>query len=153
MEVEIRQLPAKRLVGFRHVGPYREIGKAFERLEAWMKESGFRGGAMVAIYHDNPNQVPPGQLRSDACIEIPGDAVIPAGEAQIHEIPAGEYAWGRHLGPYSGLPQAWGTFLTAIPDTGRQVVDGPSFEIYVNDCCSVPPEEVITDLYQPVSRS
>lgn len=150
MSVEIRQVPAMRLVGVRHVGPYWEIGEAFARLGAWVQQAGLPCGAMIGVYHDDPREVPVEQLRSDACLEIGPDAVIDDPAVSVVELPAGDCAYLRHVGPYSGLPAAWDELIAGLAATGRTVRHACSFEIYVNDCTQVPPEEVITDLYQPV---
>lgn len=150
MSVEIRPVPAMRLAGVRHLGPYWEIGEAFARLRAWAEQAGLPPAALVGVYYDNPREVPVEQLRSDACLEIGPDVVVDDPAVSVIELPAGECAYLRHVGPYAGLPAAWGELIAGIRTLGRTIRAAPSFEIYVNDCTTVPPEEVITDLYEPV---
>ncbi len=150
MKVEFREISPLRVVGVRHIGPYWEIGEAFGRLGKWLETSGLPQGAMVGVYWDNPQEVAPDQLRSDACTTLPADAVIDDPAVTVFEIPGGTYACARHPGSYSGLPAAWGELIQEILRSGRIPGGGPSFEIYVNDCTCVPETELITDLYEHI---
>jgi AraC family transcriptional regulator len=151
MEASIVRLQGMRIVALRHVGPYHEIGSSFDRLMAWAITNQVPFITTLGIYHDDPKTTPLAELRSDACLHVNDDFVLPEGTPShfaVGEIPAGEYAKATHMGSYAGLGNAWGLFLgEAIPALGRPLADGPEFELYVNDCSKVPETEVHTDLY------
>jgi AraC family transcriptional regulator len=153
MDVEIKDMPELRVATVRHVGPYNQIPKAFERLGAVAGPAGLlqHSNAMIAIYHDDPESTPQDQLRSDAALVIPDGVALPEGLVEQH-IAAGRYAKTVHLGPYEQLGDAWARFLGEwVPASGNRIGDGVSFEIYKNTPAEVPKQELRTELYVPLA--
>jgi DNA gyrase inhibitor GyrI len=88
LDVAIEDRPALRLAKVPHVGPYADIGAAFERLHVgpyeqlpalwqqlfveWLPGSGqrLRPTASFEIYRNTPEEVPPGELRTDLYVPI-----------------------------------------------------------------------------------
>jgi len=153
MKVEIKQMPAMRLAAIRHVGPYMEIGKVFERLGRVGQESGLLsqpGAQMLAIYYDDPASTPAAQLRSDACIVVPAQTKLPP-SLKEQTLPAGKYASTLYVGPYDKLPGIWQQLFNEwLPSSGKQVT-GPGYELYLNMPGSVPPAELRTEICVPVA--
>jgi AraC family transcriptional regulator len=152
MQIEIEQLAPIRVAAVRHVGPYNQIGKAFERLGALAGPSGLvqpPNGPMLGIYHDDPRQTPAEKLRSDAGIAVQEGTPIPDG-LEEQRIPGGRYARVTHVGPYEGLSEAWPQFGISLGAGGYRMRAGPGFEIYRNDMSTTPKAELRTDLYMPV---
>jgi AraC family transcriptional regulator len=152
MTVRYEIIDALPVAAIRHAGPYRHIGRAFARLDAWAaKTDAFAGNRwLLAVYHDDPSRVPEAELRSDACVQVApgfkGD-----GEVKPGLVPAGKYAVKLYRGPYEGLGEAWSGFIRewAI-DSGIEIDDRPCFERYLNTPAHVAPEDLVTDLYLPV---
>lgn len=136
----------------RHVGPYTEMGKAFERLSAWAWPRGLIGPQTRAfgVYYDNPRLVPPEQCRADACISIAAD-IEPDGEAHKMAIAGGRYATIVHKGPYAGLKAAYDwLYGTWLPQSGEEPADRPAFEECLNNPRNTPPDELLTEIFLPV---
>ncbi len=150
MAIEFVRFPGMRLVAVAHRGPYWKIGGAFERLAAWTAAAGIPQDVMVGLYYDDPRSTPEEDLHSHAGMQIADEIEIQDPAVEAVSIPPGDCAKLTHLGPYSGLPAAWGEFIGGLSSSGRQP-SGPAFEVYLNDCRLVPPEEVQTDLYQVVA--
>ncbi len=153
MEVDIRNMPELRVGTVRHVGPYNQIPKAFERLGALAGPAGLlqKAGAMIAIYHDDPESTPQDQLRSDAALVVPEDVRLPDGLVEQH-IAAGRYAHTVHVGPYEHLGDVWARLLGEwVPASGNRIGDGVSYEIYSNTPQQVPKEQLRTELYVPLA--
>ena len=153
MDVEIKDMPALRVATVRHVGPYNQIPKAFERLGALAGPAGLlrQSGAMIAIYHDDPESTPQDELRSDAALVVPDGVNLPDGLLEQH-IAAGRYAKTVHVGPYEQLGDAWARFLGEwVPASGNRIGDGVSYEIYRNTPAEVPKQELRTELYVPLA--
>jgi AraC family transcriptional regulator len=136
MEVEFTTEPARRLGAVRHVGPYNQIGRAFAQLGhtlgPWMPELAERG-AMMALYHDDPRQVPPEALRADAAMVVPDDFVLPEGLVELR-LPAGRYASTVHVGPYEHLGAVWQRFMGEwLPASGHTAAASPTLETYLNN--------------------
>ena len=62
---------------------------------------------------------------------------------------SGKVAKYIQKGPYSLAPQSYTILNAYIEDQGLEA-NGDPWEIYISDPTTVPPEEVITHLYQPV---
>ncbi len=154
MDVEIKQLPALRVAAVRHIGPYHEIGKAFDRLGQIAGPAGLitpRATEMVALYHDDPQSTPAEQLTSDAGLTVPEGAALPEGLTE-QRVPAGTYASTVYVGSYSRLPDAWTRFMGEwLPASGRRINnDAPSYEVYHNDPTNTPEDQLRTEIRIPV---
>ena len=152
MEVEIKEMPELRVGAVKHVGPYNQIPKAFERLGAVAGPAGLlrHAGSMIAIYHDDPETTPQDQLRSEAALVVPEGIELPEGLVEEH-IAGGRYARTLHVGPYEQLGDVWARFLGEwVPASGNRIGDGVSYEIYLNNPTQVPKQELRTELYVPL---
>ena len=152
MHVEVLQIPACPIACSHHIGQYEGINEAFDRLVAWMelRDIFAQNPQYLGIYWDDPNEVPINKLRSDACCTL-RQPIVAEGEIRPGAIPAGTYAVAHHQGPYPTLNDAWDwMFNTWLPSTDLQLLDGISFELYLNDAAEVTPDQLLTDLYLPV---
>jgi AraC family transcriptional regulator len=155
MPIRIEQFPATRIAFVRAVGPYWDVvGPAFDRLFAIAGPAGWmnRPSALpLATYWDSPRDVPLDRLRSDVAIVV-DDSVQPQGDIQIRTMSPGKFAVYTHVGPYSGLRDAWQQAHAAVHQAGLAFrADGECFEIYLNDPCNTPEAELRTDIYLPVA--
>ena len=67
------RLPAGRFACFTHHGSYEELGNSWLRIKnELMPASGYRRrpGTSCEIYLNNPEQVPPAELKTEICIPI-----------------------------------------------------------------------------------
>ena len=141
-----------RVAGVRHIGPYHEIGKAFAQLGPALQGTNLLSATvtMVGIYHDDPETIPPAQLRSDAGIVVDKSAQIPAALTETL-LPGGRFLHTRHLGPYDGLPAAWAYLRDeAMRAHGVRRGDGPGYVLYANNPGNASASDLITDIYIPV---
>ncbi|OWU65853.1 MAG: hypothetical protein CBB60_002530, partial [Armatimonadetes bacterium Cent15-Ar3] len=147
MEVNILEnCEPRRLACVPHIGAYHLISSAFEKLGGFATQHQLWGGAMVAVYYDSPELTPENALRSAAGVQLVDERSVPEGLEEVH-IGGGKWACYRHVGPYSGLGDAWNKFSKWLLQNGQEFGMEPAYEVYVNDCRQVPPEEVLTDLY------
>lgn len=152
-KVDIKSIDALELVGIEHIGPYMEIGGAFEKLFAWLGMKGLISAQTrsFGIYCDDPDAVPAEKLRSMACASANGYNPQEEDPVALKVIPACEYAVLRHVGPYADLHSAYKWLYGEwLPGSGREPADLPCFEEYVNDPRQVLPQELITDIYLPL---
>ncbi len=155
MKVEIKQLKPMRVAFMRHIGPYPEVGKTWERFLMIMGKDGYLAGnpMMLGICHDDPEVTPPAKVRYDACLAV-GEDFEPVGEIGVQNVAGGDYAMTTHTGPYDKLGSTYAEFLGQwIPRSGRELRDAPCFEVYVNDPQSTPADELLTDIYAPLQES
>jgi AraC family transcriptional regulator len=151
MNATIEKLDAISVVALRHVGHYNFIGPKFSELMGWVSRNQVPIGMGLAIYYDNPDEVAGQDLRSDACMIVPSNFVLPDSEGldiRIEHIAAGDYGRITHTGSYQGLGDAWARFMgLAMPKLGREFGNAPPFEIYRNNCMVTPEADLRTDLY------
>lgn len=64
--VGLEEIPGGRAATTMHVGPYREVGKAYAALQTWMTDSGCHpGGAPREVYLNDPGDVPEDELLTE----------------------------------------------------------------------------------------
>jgi AraC family transcriptional regulator len=154
MQVEITEMPELRVASVRHVGPYNQVQKAFERLGSIAGPAGLftqPGAAMIGLYYDDPETTPQEQLRADAGVVVPAAAPVPAGLSE-QRLPAGRYAKVTHKGGYEQLGDTWARLLGEwLPASGHRLGATPSFELYRNTPMDTPKEQLVTEIYAPLA--
>jgi effector-binding domain-containing protein len=56
-----------------HVGPYSEVGPAYETLSQWIKENGYDAtGVAYEMYLNDPQQTPPQELKTQIVLPLRG---------------------------------------------------------------------------------
>ena len=154
MDIALVDIPERPVVAILHVGPYPLIGAAFDRLGDWaQRNAGVITGPPMALYPDDSQTTAPDELRSYAALPIaPQASIDPAGPFERITVAGGRYAVAAHHGNYAGLANAWQEFMAAVaadglnPDWSRSC-----FEVYANEPGTVPDDELITEMYQPIS--
>jgi AraC family transcriptional regulator len=152
MSVEVVERAALHLASVRHVGSYIGVTEAFQRLNDLVTAAGLAKSdtMLIGIYHDDPATTPEDKLRSDAAITVPAKTKLPRGLKEM-VIPAGRYAHTVHLGPYSGLGEAWNHLRNEwLSRSGERLGHGMSYEVYRNTPMNAKPHELVTDLYLPL---
>ena len=95
MDVRIELLDTIHVARIRHVGPYADVGRCFDRLFRWAGSVGAPTGRVLTLSWDNSEAVVPEKLRWDACVELrtaqeppPGIALGPVGRRSLCRLPA-----------------------------------------------------------------
>jgi AraC family transcriptional regulator len=153
-DVVIRDIEGFDVLTVDHVGPYMQIGKAFDTLMGWLAARGLLSGEMrmIGIYYDDPTAVPEDELRSKAGVWLPR-AVDVSGDASVSvtSIVGGKYAVLRHKGPYADMTSAYqwlyGEWLV---NSEHEAADAPVFEEYLNNPKETAPANLLTDICLPV---
>ncbi|MGF6611596.1 DNA gyrase inhibitor GyrI [Paraburkholderia sp. WSM4175] len=159
-EVVIRCVEPMEILSVDHVGPYMQIGRAFDALFGWLAKHDLLEAQMrmIGVYFDDPGVVEEKALRSKAGVLLPGpvmaevaSAVGTGGEVSVTRIRGGEYAVLRQVGPYSDMRAAYewlyGIWLV---QSGREAADAPVFEEYVNSPKETAPAELVTEIGLPL---
>lgn len=149
---EIRNMPARKLIGLPHKGDYMLIGQKFEEMGAIISARGLwpHCGPVLGVYFDDPDAVDQADLRSFAGVEWHGDEV-PDG-FEVAEIPAGRVAVMTFKGPYASLKSGYeALYGNWLPNSGETPANSPCFEVYLNDPRQTAPEELLTDICLPLA--
>ncbi len=154
MDVRVETLDAKRVAFARHVGPYDEVGKTWEKLMSWAGPRGLVGPHMVTLglVYDDPEVTPKDKVRYDASLVV-GDDVQAEGDIGVQEISGGEFAVTIHRGPYDNLGETYRRLCGVwLPDSGREPRSAPALEFYRNSPMNTPPEKLVTDIFLPLEN-
>ena len=152
MNVKIERLEPMRVAFARHVGPYNEVGKAWEKVCEKLGREGLLGPncRFIGLCYDDPEVTAPEKIRYDACVTV-GDDFNAEGDVGVQTLPGGEFAVVTHEGPYEGLSQTYAAlFGQWLPSSGRELRSEPSLEFYFNDPDGTDPEDLLTDIYAPL---
>ncbi|MBI1345349.1 hypothetical protein GC163_03585 [bacterium] len=155
-DVRLQLQPTYRLACLRVVGKYcpETLGPAFGRIAQWATQNQmWRDDTLsIGVYYDDPEVTPGDQQRADVAITIPAD-VQPSGEVQLQTLLGGLHAVLTHQGHYSQLGEAYRwLFGVWLPNSGYEQADAPPYEVYLNDCSELPPEEWLTDICIPLKE-
>lgn len=152
-DVKVVEVPARRLLGLPHRGPYPEIGPVFGAMFGHVGKAGLmpRVEAMIGVYMDDPSTVAPEDLRAFAGVALPENVERPA-DLEEMRLAGGDHAVLTLRGAYSGLPDAWRHLYSVwLPASGRAATDAPSFEIYLNDPTHTAEADLVTELCLPLA--
>jgi AraC family transcriptional regulator len=151
-DVRLEEFGPKRVAFVRHVGPYNEVGPAWQKLMSWAGMRGLLGPRTVilGVVYDSPEVTAESKLRYDAASSV-GDDVQPEGDIGIQEIPRCQYAVIPHNGPYTNIQPAYDRlFGDWLPLSGREPASSPVFERYLNTPYDTKPENLRTEIYLPL---
>jgi len=152
MDVQIRRFEPQRVAFTRQVGPYDEVGRAWDALCPPLGAQGLLGAdtSMIGLCYDDPEVTPPEKIRYDACVTVDDD-FPPTGEIGVQTIPGGEFAVTTHQGPYHTLGETYSRlFGQWLPRSGRTSLSAPCHEVYLNDPEGTEPAELLTEIRIPL---
>lgn len=95
MDYSIKHQNKRKIAGFHMVGPWEQtVKQGFEQLVMWVDGKHIQPLEWVAVYYDNPDEVPAEKLRCDTVVTVPDDFVIPTNSEGVilTEVAEGEYA-------------------------------------------------------------
>ena len=152
VRVEIKNIEKARVAFVRHVGPYDQVGKAWDRLCMFLGKAGYLGSGsrFVGICYDDPDVTAPEKIRYDACVTV-DDSFVPEADIAVQIIGGGEYAVTTHFGPYSTLGLTYRKlFRQWLLQSDRELRPQPCMEFYLNDPESTEPADLLTDICLPL---
>ena len=152
MKVEIKEIKPLRVAFMRHVGAYSQVGATWDKLLPILGKDGRLGGnpMFIGICHDDPEVTAPARLRYDACVTVDRD-FRGEGDAGTQTVAGGEYAVTTHQGPYNKVGDTYAELLGQwLPRSGRELLNTPCFEVYLNSPDNTAPKDLLTDIYAPL---
>jgi AraC family transcriptional regulator len=152
MQVKIENIKPMRVAFVRHVGPYNQVSKAWDRLSTHLGKDGHLGSGskFIGICYDDPEVTAPDKVRYDACITVE-ESFVPENEIAVQTVGGGEYAVTTHFGPYNKLGEIYSRlFGEWLLQSSRELRPEPCLEFYLNDPDGTDPDELITDICLPL---
>ena len=152
MKVEIKNIEKMRVAFVRNVGPYDQVGEAWDRLCMHLGKAGYLGSGsqFVGICYDDPDVTAPEKIRYDACITV-DESFVTEGDIALQIIGGGEYAVTTHFGPYNNLGLTYNKlFGQWLLNSDRKLRSEPCLEFYLNDPDGTEPQDLLTDICLPL---
>ncbi|WP_205067311.1 GyrI-like domain-containing protein [Pantoea coffeiphila] len=136
MRVEIQELPASQMAGYRLEGAWEmTVPQGFSRLSEWVNRNRLKG-EWLAVYHGNPQQMSVDQLKVDTGISVSTEFILPLDSegVQLRPIPAARYAVSHVQVRDGDFTKPWRKFFDDwLPGSGYQQAEGPCYDRYLND--------------------
>lgn len=112
VQVEITNIPAMKLIGKKHIGPYHTTVKSLEVVEKWMLDQGYNCNESFGLYLDDPEKMESERLQSfGGCLVKETELKEMPKDFQILEIPSQEIITAQFdgspgIGPLKVYPMA-----------------------------------------------
>lgn len=150
-KIEIKQMPALKLICYRRTGAFNQIGRAYEELFKWAAPRGLLNAntKAVSIYHDDPSITEVEKMRNDACLVVDRDVDV-EGEIRKSQTVEGKYAVGYFEIGIEDFEKAWNTMYAWLSESGYQPREASPYEIYHNDNNQHPEKKFILEICIPV---
>ncbi|SIN71279.1 AraC family transcriptional regulator [Halodesulfovibrio marinisediminis] len=148
LTVEVRTLPTMHVASVRYTGDYNGCGQAHEELCVWADKHNLFNtpSQLLGLCYDDPKATPAEKCRYDACIVIPESLDITNGPEK-REIAGGRYATIIHKGSYETLYITYAAlFGEWLPQSGEELLETPSIQVYLNNIDDTPPDELRTEI-------
>lgn len=152
--VTIEDLPAARAAGVLHVGPYPEMGRAFQQLCGLIAARNLLPHIthMIAVYHDAPGSKPEAQLSAHAAVVTADGFPTDIQGLDYFDLAGGRYAVMAHKGPPATLKSAYQWLYGQwLPQSGEEPRDAPPIEVYVTDPRTTATDQMRTDVRLPLA--
>lgn len=157
LSVDMREVEPKKLVYIRIIDSY---GSPESYRTAWKKLGQFgkknnllnHSTGFIGLSFDNPTITPPENCRFYACFTV-GEEVKPSGAFGVQHLSGGLYAVFTLKGSYNKLlDMYYNIYMIWLPQSGYKLRGGGSFERYLNNPDHVKEEDILTEIYIPVSK-
>ncbi|WP_230534534.1 AraC family transcriptional regulator [Microvirga roseola] len=150
-EVTVTHVPPLVVASLEHNGPYDQL--PFQALADWCLQRNLlrKEARCIAAFTSHEPAVSAPYPMSKACFSVAEDAAGDA-DVSIETIFGGTYAILHYRGPYAAMSEAGRWFFQEwLPQSGRQLVGDQSFDEYLNDSRTTPPDQLRTDIYFPLA--
>jgi len=154
LEITLVEVPAINVLGTTKTGTYALIPKLLMKVFTLVqkKKATIAGPPLFLCHEASPAAVMEANEKGTAVVEVAwpvNEPVKGTKEITAYVLPGGRMAHVVHKGPYETCEPTYLALFAWIEKNGLTIC-GPIREMYPNDPRSVPPEDIITDIYVPV---
>ncbi|MGU3523365.1 DNA gyrase inhibitor SbmC [Enterobacteriaceae bacterium C23F] len=137
MDYSITQQQKRVVAGFHMVGPWEQtVKQGFEQLAMWVNGQKIPAKEWVAVYYDNPDEVPAEKLRCDTVVTV-AEGFTPPENSEgviVTEVEGGLYAKAAARVLDHDFATPWYQFFNSVlQDKEHELAGKPCFELYLND--------------------
>lgn len=154
-EVILKEVPEMSVISIRMNMSMKTIsedmGKCYEELYSYLQEAGgLFTGEVMAIYHCDEN-FDPDNFDAECCFSV--KAFLPdKGRIKSRLLEGALMAATVHKGSYPELGAAYGAISEWMKANSYDYA-GPMRDVYLNDPCNVPEDELLTEVLFPVRKA
>ena len=154
-DVTVVEVPSQLVVGIKRTGRFSEIPAVMGELVEYAMANGAElTGAPVSVYYETSKEaVDKANRDGTAVLDVNFPIAKPiagSDKVRVYELQGGTMAKLLHKGPYEACEPSYIALFTWIAQNGKQVT-GPVREVYPNDPRTVPPEEILMEIYAPIA--
>ena len=151
INVNIKELPARRLAVIEHYGDPKKVGETASKLIAWAKAQPVnlkpKPGEAFGFGYGDPKEVKPEEFRFDLAITVPQTLKLD-GEVIEKYLPAGRYAVISHKGSREAISEKiYWLYRDWLPESKEELGDLPCIFCYYNFDHEVAETELITEVW------
>jgi AraC family transcriptional regulator len=151
MNVEVKNLAARRLAVLEHRGDPKLVGDSVNKLINWAKAQPInlkpKAGEAFGFAYDDPKLTPAADFRFDLAITIPEQLNL-KGEIIEKRLPAGRYAVAMHKGSRDNIGNTiYALYRDWLPNSGEELSDLPCIFCYYNFDHEVAETELLTECW------
>ncbi len=151
MNVEVKEMQARRLAVFEHYGDPKRLGDSVNKLINWTKTQALdlapKAGEAFGFAYNDPKTTPPDEFRFDLAITVPKQVKLDGDIIEKH-LPAGRYAVAVHKGSRDNIGDTvYGMYRDWLPQSGEELGDLPCIFAYHNFDHEVAETELVTECW------
>ena len=154
-EITIVEEKPQLVAGMRWMGHYKDIAKMVPALFEYVRSRGaIIAGPPLCILHEMSMEEAKiadeaGNADIEVCVPI-GERIPENDEIKCYDLSGGKMAKIIHKGPYEASGPVYKRLFAWMEENGHKIA-GPIREASLNDPRAVPPEEILTAIYAPIS--
>ncbi|WHN65436.1 GyrI-like domain-containing protein [Cysteiniphilum sp. QT6929] len=151
MNVEIKEMKARRLAVVEHRGDPKFMGASVNQLVTWAKAQTMdlkpKPGEAFGFAYDDPKTTPVTEFRFDLGITVPESLKMSQDVIEKY-LPAGRYATALHKGSRDNIDQLiYALYRDWLPNSGEELADLPCIFCYYNFDHEVADTELLTECW------
>ena len=151
MNVEIKEMKARRLAVVEHRGDPKFMGASVNQLVTWAKAQTMdlkpKPGEAFGFAYDDPKTTPVTEFRFDLGITVPESLKMSEDVVEKY-LPAGRYATALHKGSRDNIEQIiYALYRDWLPNSGEELADLPCIFCYYNFDHEVADTELLTECW------
>ncbi|WP_119329532.1 AraC family transcriptional regulator [Cysteiniphilum halobium] len=154
MNVEIKEMKARRLAVVEHRGDPKFMGASVNQLVTWAKAQTMglkpKSGEAFGFAYDDPKTTPVTEFRFDLGITVSESLKMSEDVVVEKHLPAGRYATALHKGSRDNIDQLiciYSLYRDWLPSSGEELADLPCIFCYYNFDHEVADTELLTECW------
>ena len=154
-EISVVNVKPQLVLGMRKTGPYQNIAVMIPQICQFAAQNGIQmiGPPLYICHETSPEEAMKADKEGNADVEVAVPIAMRGKETEeikCYELPGAKMAKIIHKGPYREETATYLKLFAWLEENGKTVV-GPMREVYLNDPHEVSEEELLIEIYAPIT--